>query len=124
MISHTDYFQSRIRQFQILYFHCYLLVSGTCQGCFIRGYYEPLEQDSGSFFQQFDKIINSVSHNICCITIRITAISISLMIKNRSAKKILNNSAPSIESYGIPSKIFIQVLKVFSIFILCFLFDK
>ena len=50
--------------------------------------------------------------------------SMSFTVKNKSAKKTLNSSGPSIEPCGTPNVISNQVLYVFSIFVLCFLFDK
>ena len=52
------------------------------------------------------------------------AISIVFMLKNRSAQKITNKIGLNTELCGTPNIIYIQVLRVFSIFILCFLFDK
>ena len=45
--------------------------------------------------------------------------SILLMIKNRSAKKILNNSGLNIETY-----VTLNTVQIFSTFILCFVFEK
>ena len=58
------------------------------------------------------------------ITYNKMLITTLLIIKNRSAKKILNNSGLTIELRVTLNAVLIQVLYVFSVFILCFLFDK
>ena len=45
-------------------------------------------------------------------------------MKNKSAKKMLNNNGPSIEPCGPPEIISNQELQILFILVLCFLFDK
>ena len=60
-----------------------------------------------------------LSATISAIIIPITYNVYITLIKNRSAKKILNNSGLNIETSVTPNTI-----QIFLIFILCFLFNK